>query len=87
MDDPKKQNSSNMIIGAIHAIKTGHMDPWFHRRQTAREWCSKLEPTVCASMSSRVVEEMIALRLDNRHNAGARMCDLLVYMAERGKIT
>ena len=80
-------HSTNMIIGAIHAIKAGHMDPWFHKRQTIREWCSKLEPTVCASMSNQVVEEMISLRLDNRHNAGARMCNLLVCMAERGRTT
>lgn len=83
MDDGKKQDSMKMIMGAIRSIKDGHMDPWFWKRQTAREWCSRLDPEICASMKARVVEEMITLRLDNRHNAGSRMCDLLVCMAER----
>lgn len=84
MDDSKRQNSVNMLIGAINSIDHGHMDPWFHRKQTAREWCAKLEPAVCVEMAPRILNDMVRIRLDGRFNAAARMTDLLVHTVERG---
>lgn len=79
------ENSVLAIVGAVHDIKRGNMDPWFHRKQIAREWCAKLEPTACTEMTHRILEEMVNLRLDGRVNAASRMCDLLVCVIEKGR--
>lgn len=83
--ETENNRSVAAINAAIDAIYKGSMEPWFWRKQTCREWFSRQDPGACRTMVPEIQRAMVTLRLDGKFNAGARMCDMLVYAVERGE--
>jgi hypothetical protein len=71
------------IQHAIQAIQNGHMDAKWWNKNLCREWCAKLDPDACVHMASAIQHAMVHLHVNNRPNAGERMCTLLVYVVAR----
>lgn len=72
----------NHIQKAIDSILNGHMSPWFHSNQPIDDWCRHIESSSYEDMKDTIIQHMIVLKQQGRHNVANRMLELLAALDE-----